>query len=177
MCHQKTNWSENLPIVLMGLRAAYKDDIGATPAEMMYGQNIRLPGEFLNPSLQKNVDQPEFITRLREQFNSLRPVPTSNHAKANIFVHPNLANCSHTFVRNDTVRRSLQPPYEGPYPIVSRAKKYFIVNIKGQHKNISVDRLKLAYSLVKNTDTKDYTTRSGRKVRFILPDLAQNRSQ
>ncbi|GIY86502.1 reverse transcriptase [Caerostris extrusa] len=35
-----------LPTILMGFRAAWKEDLQATTAEMLYGTPIRLPGEF-----------------------------------------------------------------------------------------------------------------------------------
>jgi hypothetical protein len=33
----------------MGIRSAWKNDLGATVAEMVYGQSLPLPGEFLAP--------------------------------------------------------------------------------------------------------------------------------
>ena len=41
-----TNWSDVLPIIMLGLRTAVKD-LGVSLAEMVYGQAIRLPGEFI----------------------------------------------------------------------------------------------------------------------------------
>ncbi|GFQ64183.1 hypothetical protein TNCT_515361 [Trichonephila clavata] len=46
------------------------------------------------------------------------------------------------FVRTDSVRTSLQPPYEGPYPVIKRYAKYFDISIKGVSRTISIDRLK-----------------------------------
>jgi transposase InsO family protein len=40
-----TNWAAHLPWVLMGLRAAPKDDSGISSAELVYGQELRLPGQ------------------------------------------------------------------------------------------------------------------------------------
>jgi hypothetical protein len=39
------NWAAHLPWVLMGLRAAPKDDSGISSAELVYGQELRLPGQ------------------------------------------------------------------------------------------------------------------------------------
>lgn len=46
-CRQTSTWTDELPAVLLSHRATIKEDIGATPAEMLYGEPIRLPGEFL----------------------------------------------------------------------------------------------------------------------------------
>ena len=40
------NWSLELPIVLLGIRSAVKEDLKCSPAELIYGQPLRLPGEF-----------------------------------------------------------------------------------------------------------------------------------
>lgn len=44
--HDTSNWIEILPIVLLGIRIAIKEDLSATAAEMVYGTSIRLPAEF-----------------------------------------------------------------------------------------------------------------------------------
>ncbi|KAJ8944791.1 hypothetical protein NQ318_003659 [Aromia moschata] len=49
------------------------------------------------------------------------------------------------FVRNDAPRAPLQQPYEGPFPVVQRGDKTFLVRIHGREKHISVDRFKPAY--------------------------------
>lgn len=39
---------EKLPIVLLGIRTALKEDLNASSAEIVYGTNLRLPGEFFS---------------------------------------------------------------------------------------------------------------------------------
>ncbi len=43
---QPTAWMDTLPLILLGIRTALKEDISATTAEMVYGTTLRLPGEF-----------------------------------------------------------------------------------------------------------------------------------
>ena len=51
-CYDTGNWVEILPIVLLGIRTAIKEDLNATAAEMIYGTGIiRLPVEFFLPVL------------------------------------------------------------------------------------------------------------------------------
>ncbi len=40
-------WSEELPFVLLGLRAQPREDTGLSPAEAVFGAQIVLPNEFL----------------------------------------------------------------------------------------------------------------------------------
>lgn len=43
-------WSDELPLVLLGLRTTFKDEIQSTPAEMLYGENLKVPGEIFAKS-------------------------------------------------------------------------------------------------------------------------------
>lgn len=63
-CHGSDRWTEVLPTVLMGIRAAWKDDIQATPAELVYGGTLRLPGQFLNRQSGEERDVSSFVTEL-----------------------------------------------------------------------------------------------------------------
>ena len=41
-----SSWSENLPLVLLGLRSAVKEDLQHSVAEFVFGTTLRLPGQF-----------------------------------------------------------------------------------------------------------------------------------
>lgn len=45
-CLDTTNWSRELPLLMLGMRSTYKEDIQASPAEMVYGKTLRLPADF-----------------------------------------------------------------------------------------------------------------------------------
>ncbi|GBN58179.1 hypothetical protein AVEN_66893-1 [Araneus ventricosus] len=49
-CYAILDWSEVLPTMLLGMRACLKEDIGVSPAKMVYGQCLCLPGEFFRNS-------------------------------------------------------------------------------------------------------------------------------
>ncbi|GFR07885.1 uncharacterized protein TNCT_222271 [Trichonephila clavata] len=83
-----------------------------------------------------------FVQQLRNTLADLRPVLPSHHTKQKPFIFWDLATCTHVFVHTDSVRTSLQPPYEGPYPVIKRYAKYFDISIKGVSRTISIDRLK-----------------------------------
>ncbi|VDN96356.1 unnamed protein product [Rodentolepis nana] len=56
-----------------------------------------------------------------------------------------LSTCPFVFVRVDSEKRPLQPPYEGPYKVLKRKPKYFILDRNGNKDSVSIDRLKPAY--------------------------------
>ncbi|GFT11196.1 transposon Ty3-I Gag-Pol polyprotein [Nephila pilipes] len=145
MAHGNAQWTTVLPTILMGFRATWKEDLQATTAEMIYGAPpIRLPGEFLCPS-KPSADPVTFMGRLRETMQRLSPPTTQHHGHHTIFVSKDLATCSHVFLRTDSLKKGLQPPYEGPYKVVIRTEKVFRILRHGKEVSVNIDRLKPAY--------------------------------
>lgn len=121
MCHGNSSWSETLPMVLLGIRTAWKEDIQATAAELVYGEPLRLPGEFLSPKDQlAPADVTDFAQRLRAHINKLSPSQPKWHITKTFFVPRKLATSSHVFLRKGQALRSLEPPYSGPHKVISR---------------------------------------------------------
>ncbi|CAI9729232.1 folate transporter 1-like isoform X1 [Octopus vulgaris] len=52
---------------------------------------------------------------------------------------------THVFVRNDGIPSQLRPPYSGPYKVIKREPKYFVLDIGGKRNTVSIDRLKKAF--------------------------------
>ncbi|XP_077550624.1 uncharacterized protein LOC144163774 [Haemaphysalis longicornis] len=187
MCHPDSTWLEAIPAVILGLRATFKQDIHATPAELVYGEPLRLPGEFLAalPSSTMPSDPTDFVAWLRRTIATLRPSPAAQHSKPTPFVFKELASCTHAFLRDDTVRRPFQPPYSGPHLVVRREDKNFTLRLYGNDVRVSIDRLKPAYIAANEpgsatpptgplpqpptSQPAPFTTRSERLVR--LPDF------
>ncbi|XP_055614541.1 uncharacterized protein LOC129760885 [Uranotaenia lowii] len=145
MCHQNPRWTESLPIVLLGMRTSIKEDIQATTAELTYGTPLRLPGEFFAESSSSLNPSPEFVVDLKRMMANLRPTPTSNHSKQKPFVQKEMATCSHVFIRVGAIKPPLSQPFDGPYRVLRRKKKVFIIDINGKPSPISIDRLKAAF--------------------------------
>lgn len=147
-CLPGDRWTEALPTVLLGIRAAWKEDLKATAAEMVYGQPLRLPGEFLAPHPVRAVDNSaEFVKELRQHFETLRPVGGSRHGERKVFIFKDLATATHVFVRHDGPKKPLQRPYTGPYEVLSRTEKVFTLLMRGGRVPVTIDRLKPAYML------------------------------
>ena len=134
-------WTEQLPWVLLGLRTTPKEDLPASPADIVFRQPLRVPGDVLPTS--HTPESPSLVPQ--------RPV---HHAKPKSFVPKELLDSPYVFVRVDAHRSPLQRPYNGPYKVISRSDKTFVIDINGREDTVSVDRLKPAPSPVQ--------TRSGR---------------
>ncbi|XP_025829488.1 uncharacterized protein LOC112904215 [Agrilus planipennis] len=143
--HETSNWVNVLPVVLLGLRTSYKDDIKASAAEMTYGTTLRLPGEYFMED-EPLPDPNFFLEHLRQSMRKLRPKPTAHHHKPKIFTHKALHDCTHVFVRVDRVKKPLKQPYEGPFEVIRKTNEFcFRVNVNGTPTEILIDRLKPAF--------------------------------
>ncbi|XP_046666389.1 uncharacterized protein LOC124358139 [Homalodisca vitripennis] len=95
------SWLQALPLVLLGIRNVYREDLTTSSAELA-------------------------ATR---QTSRLQPVSGSAHSKPQTFVFQELSTCTHVFLRDDSVRRALQPPYSGPHKVLSRDDKTMTIQI------------------------------------------------
>ncbi|KAG6438787.1 hypothetical protein O3G_MSEX000224 [Manduca sexta] len=143
--HASQNWTEVLPWVLLGIRSAFKEDLQTSSAELVYGEPLRLPGEFFDPSTPCTSDVSDFTARLRSFANKLKPVPTSHHTKPKIFIYKDLVSAKYVFLREDASRTPLQPAYTGPYKVLERTDKVYKLLVKGKPVTVTIDRLKPAY--------------------------------
>lgn len=131
------------------MRSAFKEDLNATAADLLYGESLRLPGELLvpSPASGRYEDPADFVVQLRHKMSTIRPLPATRHGETSSFIFKDLATVTHVFLRDDTVRRALQPPYTGPFKVLERScdGKTFTLNVKGRNVVVSVDRLKPAF--------------------------------
>jgi len=73
-------WMDTLPLTLLGIRTALKEDLKFTTAEMVYGTTLRLPGEFFTPSTTDSLPDPSnFIHQLKTHFQTVRPTAPRIH--------------------------------------------------------------------------------------------------
>lgn len=150
-----STWIDELPTVLLGLRAALRTDTGVSAAELTYGYNLRLPGDFFTPNTYSPTMDYNYVEKLRDVIQANKPQAVTEHHSNNkrVFVHQDLLKCSHVFVRTDAVKKPLQAPYEGPYRVISRTDKVYSIQLPNRQANISIDRLKPAYVISEHTTT------------------------
>lgn len=140
---------------MLGLRSALRDATGVSCAKLTIGTTLRLPGEFYENTEEEDIqDTFDYIKKLHKTFCQLRPTPASIKRKESVFIHPDLYTSKAVYLRIGRVKKSLVPPYEGPYQVVKRTKKWFRIVINGKEEDVTIDRLKPAYSL---NDTDDNT--------------------
>ena len=117
MCRAEKRWTKALPLFL-GMHTAFKEDLQASVAELVYGEPLRIPGELVAAS-SNTGDPSELIIQLRRHFEQLRPVPAARHASPAVFIHKDLADSTRLPPAGcSTAPRGspLQRPLEGPGP-------------------------------------------------------------
>ncbi|XP_071450020.1 uncharacterized protein [Hetaerina americana] len=144
-CHGGNQWTDVLPMVLMGMRATFKEGIPAKPAEVIYGQTLWLPGEFFSPPISAITATAYYVSTLQQGLCQLQPQPVSRHGTRNIFMFKDLEIVSHVFLRNDRLHPSLNPPYDGPFPVIQCGPKTFKLKIQGREVSVVIDCVKPAY--------------------------------
>ncbi|GBM28066.1 hypothetical protein AVEN_169447-1 [Araneus ventricosus] len=139
MCSKQT-WFEALPLALLCLRTVFREDINATAAELAYGTNLRVPGQFFVDS-NIGIPLPDHLSRLQELMRALKPSDPPHHGLKAVYMQKDLQTC-YVFVKSGPIKRALATPFEGSFPVKKRQDKNFVVVVNGQEKVISVDRLK-----------------------------------
>ena len=115
-----TNWTDALPLVLLGIRTAVKDGLQCTTAELVYGTTLRLPGEFFTCTTTSTDDSTTYVARLKASMSQLKPPSVRPQLQHKSHVSNPLSHCTH-----DRVRKPLQPPYDGPFKVLKRDEKHF----------------------------------------------------
>jgi hypothetical protein len=77
--------------------------------------------------------------------DQLRPTPAARHVSPATFVEKDLRDSTHIFLRQDAIRRALEPPYSGPHKVIAHTDKIKLTCAAGR--SLSADRVKPAYIL------------------------------
>ncbi|GFV80696.1 hypothetical protein TNCV_4618581 [Trichonephila clavipes] len=84
IAHEDTGWSDILPVVLLGLRSAMKNDLKATSSELVYGTTLRLPSDLISSeSLQTSVT-PTYVSKLISMMRKLSPISPDYHSSVTL---------------------------------------------------------------------------------------------
>ena len=138
------NWLDKLPWVMLGLRTAPKEDLQSSSAELVYGQPLRVPGEFM-PNTTVPWSAAAQRASLLDSARVFTPVPTAQHGVPASQVPPSLRTADYVFIRHDAHRGPLRPPYDGPFRVLEHRPKHLVVDIGGRVGRVSVDRVKPAH--------------------------------
>ena len=171
---EPNDWFWRLPCSLLAIRTTLKPDLGASPADIVYGEGLAVPGTLLSsqpPTEEQQAEErPNFLNNLRLEVARLQPTATSAHRRPRVFIPDELERATHVLVRRGGIYPSLNAPYLGPYRIISRQENFYRIAMPGgRPENISISRLKAA-TMPTGDDNRELTpspppspSRSGRR--------------
>jgi hypothetical protein len=140
------DWIHHLPWVLLCVRAATADDSSPSPAELLYGSQLVLPGQLVVAADPPPVSS--FVESLRRLVDSRSPPPTRHNSASTAAqstpLPPDLLHARMVFVRRDESKPPLAPAYAGPYEVLSRSPSTFKLQIGDKSDIVAASRLKPA---------------------------------
>lgn len=151
------DWVQELPWVMLGLRATPKEDLGCSPAELVFGDVIALPGELIDKGTMNY--RPRILPGTHQLQATHHGTPSPSTSLGSLLAAP------FVFVRFGPHRGPLQRPYDGPFKVIEPGPKHFVILVKGNRETITVDRLKPANLSTDAPEMSPPTTRFGRTVR------------
>jgi transposase InsO family protein len=146
-CGAATDWYHHLPWVLLAIRTASRDEESPSPAELLYGAQLVVPGQFVAAS----EDPPPsdgFLQQLRSFVDASAPLPVLHNrpstATARDSIPTALLHARHVFVSRDAAKLPLAPAYDGPYLVLERSPYTFRLQLDDKNDVIATARLKVA---------------------------------
>ena len=72
-------WTEELPVVLLGIRSAWREDADTTPAQLLYEMALRLPSEMVPGTPRVPEPEAHFLRGLQKTMRGLAVPPVRHH--------------------------------------------------------------------------------------------------
>ena len=126
---------------MLALRNIPKEDLSdSTLSELVFGQSMRLPGEFFKESSTTDMPDNLFSDNLAKFIQSIKffPSRTSKHPS---YVDPALFDptTTHVYVRADRHLPPFHLTYTEPNQMIERHCKYFELNLRTNTECVTLD--------------------------------------
>jgi cleavage and polyadenylation specificity factor subunit 1 len=145
---RKDEWLSALPIILLGVRCI-PNKSSFSPFTAVTGTTLLAPHSCFSTNPTTSAEHSKFIHELATSMRSIdfRSLSRGIHnGNVNSYIPNALKSCSHVWVRIDRVRRPLEAPYQGPFPLVRLTEKLAIIlHPNGKEETVSIDRVKPAF--------------------------------
>jgi hypothetical protein len=128
------DWPCHLPWVLLGLRAAPREDSGLSAAKLVFGALMNLPAEVVSGNRPPESIVKEISSFLPCMAPLQLPLPSPPTAA--------LMKAAYIYVRSLPAAPALTTAYRGPYPVMECGPKHFKIAVGTQVDQVSVDNLK-----------------------------------
>ncbi|XP_045137185.1 uncharacterized protein LOC123519746 [Portunus trituberculatus] len=142
----REHWSLALPLVLLSIRSSLKEDLQHSPAELVYGTSLRLPGKIMAPTpASPPSSTQDFASHLKSAMSHLQPVPPRSLPRKPSSARTLLTACTCSFMWMLYTLLSCNPTKA---PTVScDAHEKVTIDRNGSLDSVSIDRVKPAHLL------------------------------
>ena len=144
------DWQKALPTALFAIRTTVNAK-GISPTLMLYGEQVSIPGVFVNPLITFNEESDDdFVEDLMNHWFQVRDFvlandPTPGNAQSgtptSAFPH------THVWIIESLHKRSLYPKARGPYKVLEVNYPVIFIKVDGVKQSVNVDRCKPAFIL------------------------------
>ena len=81
-----TDWLDQLPMVMLGIRTAWRTELDVSPADLVYGTSLTVPGVLIGDQQRQELPSSEFVEDLFRSMRELSPTEMAHHATAKVHV-------------------------------------------------------------------------------------------
>ena len=133
------DWFLQLPWVLLGLRNSPNCDTNLSPALLVYGQCLEIPGLMVLPTKEyQNVSCfAEDLSKAMERQHFTQNLWHGGETRKT-FIPSRLSSCKYVLLRDDRRISKLRPRYQGPFQVISRGKRTFRIMMGNRETAVSL---------------------------------------
>lgn len=134
------DWFTALPLVLLSLRNSFKEDLNATPANLVYGTDLTAPCDILAKP-DTPADLPRDYAEKLKQVLEMKSKPTKPHSIEKSEIPTKLLRANYVFMAKGQFAKK-GTKNTGPHRVIKRGLRTFdIDNGKGKVITVSIDHL------------------------------------
>ena len=141
-----TDWYLSLPIVLMGLRMS-PNSLDYSPFTAVTGTYMLCPHPIITNDNKLDTTSAT-VQHFMKEMQSINfhdfSYGTCN-SNSTSYIPKDLFTVPSVWLRVDRVRKPLEAPYSGPFDVLERHSKHFILRLPQGDTSVSIDRLKPAH--------------------------------
>lgn len=163
---EEGEWFIKLPTIMLMLRSTYKEDLGASSSQLVFGRNPVLPGEISDRGLVPGDLPDQFHAKLAEILDKVtQPKPPKLHGVKDSYVPKELDTCKYVLIkRGQFTKKGF--PWSEPVEVVTRDRKTITVRREdGRNEKIAINRCKAAPESYQPPDISVQKAKKTRKAR------------
>ena len=151
LMNESRNWEDKLPFALLALRTAL-NETGTSPAIMMYGEPLRVPGTLLNDHTRYPNDFSSFTKQLCD---TLKQVQQYVKQPEQLDLTPINFDHQYVYLKAPFKRNMWASTWQGPYKVLDTQGPVIRIERNGVPHNVNIDRVKPATVLLSSNDLID----------------------